>query len=71
MDNQTTYTPTLTYNAEPDEVIGDLCGVSCILQILAASDMTNHNNIGDAYSVMAEIIDAATHKLSRAIDNLE
>ena len=67
METAAEYTPTLTYNAEPEEAIADLRGVSCILKMLAASDTANHKNIGDAYGVISEIIEATADRLNEAM----
>lgn len=67
MDTAAEYTPTITYNADPESAIADLRGVACILEIMAIADETMFKNIGDAYGVLGEVIKAATDRLGKSI----
>ena len=67
MDAAAEYTPTITYNADPENAIADLRGVACILEIMAIADETMFKNIGDAYGVLSTVIKAATDRLGKSI----
>lgn len=53
---------------DPEHVLSNLRGVSCLLMMMGASDIGNHKNIAEAYEVLAHIVDASTVRLSQARD---
>lgn len=65
------YTPTMTYNADPESAIADLRGVACVLDVMATANDTMFRNIGDAYGVLGEVINAATDRLTKSINEHE
>ena len=65
------YTPTMTYNADPENAITDLRGVACILDVMATADATMFRSIGDAYGVLGEVIKAATDRLEKSMSEHE
>lgn len=65
------YTPTMTYNADPESAIADLRGVACILDAMATADETMFRNIGDVYGVLGEVIKATTDRLTKSISEHE
>lgn len=65
------YTPTMTYNTDPEDAIANLRGVACILDVMATADATMFRNIGDAYGVLGEVIKAATDRLGKSISEHE
>lgn len=62
------YEPALVCNDEPEQVLDNLRGVSCLLTMMASADIGQHRNIGDAYKVLACIVEASTVRLSQALD---
>lgn len=62
------YQPAMIINDEPEQVLDNLKGVSCLLTMMASSGIAQHRNVGAAYEVLAHIVDASTVRLSQALD---
>ncbi len=63
--------PALIIDDEPEQVLENLKGVSCLLTIMASTDIGTHKNIGEAYLVLAHIIDASTVSINEALANAQ